>query len=130
MVSERPLSPTLLFDGECRVCSAFARLISWWNFRRRLRVLPFQQEEARRLLLDFTDEEVQRSAHLVLEDGEILSGPHAFPALLDRLPALGSLHQQVGRRFVVRWLVHALYDTGVALRGASRCATPHSASTA
>ncbi|MEE9268270.1 MAG: DCC1-like thiol-disulfide oxidoreductase family protein [Thermoplasmata archaeon] len=130
MISERSRSPTLLFDGECRVCRTFAGFVYLWGRPRGLRVLPFQEKEARSLLVALTDEEVRRSAHLVLEDGEVLSGRRAFPALLDRLPALGALHRRLGNRFIFPRLVRALYDAGVTLRGALRCTTARPDSTA
>ncbi|MEE9163261.1 MAG: DCC1-like thiol-disulfide oxidoreductase family protein [Thermoplasmata archaeon] len=130
MISERSGSPTLLFDGECRVCRTFASLVYLWGRPRGLRVLPFQEKKARHLLFDLTDEEVRRSAHLVLAGGEVLSGPAVFPALLDRLPALGPLHRRLGDRFIFPRLVRALYDAGVALRGALQCPTARPGSTA
>ncbi len=121
--------PTLLFDGECRLCRTFARLVSWWGRSRGLRVLPFQQREGRLLLHDFSEEEVLRSAHLVLRNGAVLSGPAAFPALLDRLPALGPLHRRLGDRFLIPRLIRALYDVALAVRGAVQCAAARPAST-
>lgn len=115
---------TLLFDGECRVCRALATLVAWWDFRHRVRVLPFQEKEARRLLPGWTDAEVEAAAHLVLPEGAVRSGPHAFTALLDRLPVVGLLHRRFGGTETVRWLEHAAYHVGVELRGAARCATP------
>lgn len=130
MSPERWVGSTLVFDGDCRVCSAFARLITWWGSSRDLRVLPFQLPETRDLLLGLTDEQVRGSAHLVLEDGRVLSGLRAFPALLDRLPAIGSVHQRIGHRSASQRLVRALYDAGVALRRSTRCAASHAAPTA
>ncbi len=130
MDAARGDSPTLLFDGECRLCRTFARVVSWWGRSRGLRVLPFQQPAGRLLLHDLSDEEVQRSAHLVLRGGAVLSGPAAFPALLDRLPALGPLHRRLGDRFLIQRLIRALYDAAVTVRGAVRCAAAGPASTA
>ncbi|MFQ6013427.1 MAG: DCC1-like thiol-disulfide oxidoreductase family protein [Thermoplasmata archaeon] len=130
MGRDLPAGPTLLFDGHCRVCRTFAALVSWWGVRRGLRVLPFQREEARRLLPDWTDDEVTGSAHLVLPQGEVLSGPRAFSALLDRLPAIGPLHQRLADRFPFPRIERAVYDVGVALRGAVQCANPGDGSTA
>ncbi len=121
---------TLLFDGECRMCRTFARVVSWWGRSRGLRVLSFQQREGRLLLHDFSEEEVQRSAHLVLRDGSVLSGPAAFPALLDRLPALGPIPRRLGDRFLVPRLTRTLYDVALAVRGAVQCAAARPASTA
>ena len=121
--------PTLLFDGECRICRTFARVVSWWGRSQGLRVLPFQRPDGRLLLHGFSDDEIQRSAHLVLRDGTVLSGPAAFPALLDRLPALGPLHRRLGDRFIVPRITRALYDAALAVRGAAQCATARPAST-
>ncbi len=114
---------TLLFDGECGICRIFARVVSWWGRSRGIRVLPFQHHEGRRLLVGLKDKEVLRSAHLVFAGGEVLSGPAAFPALLDQLPALGALHRRLGNRFLVPRLTRGLYDVAVALRGAVQCAS-------
>lgn len=116
--------PTLLFDGECRLCRTFARLASWWGLSSGLRVLPSQGEEARRMLPEWTDAQVMRSAHLVLPDGRVESDSYAFAALLDRLPVVGPVNRRVGQRFLVARLVRIAYAAAVVVRGALRCAVP------
>ncbi|MEE9593280.1 MAG: DCC1-like thiol-disulfide oxidoreductase family protein [Thermoplasmata archaeon] len=92
-----PEGPTLLYDGLCRLCRTFARLTSWWGLSHGLRVLPFQRGEARRLLPNWTDDQIMRSAHLVHPGGQVVSGPRAFAALLDHLPAIGPIHRRLGK---------------------------------
>lgn len=124
MGQENTATPTLLFDGNCRLCRAFASLVRRWDFRSDLRVLPFHLEEARRFLPGWADERIEKSAHLVLPGGKVLSGPQAFAALLDHLPVVGPLHRRWAHRTTVQWLERTMYTTAVALRGATSCASP------
>lgn len=130
MDGKTPTAPTLLYDGDCRVCTAFATLVFWWDVRRSLRVMPFQEESVRRLLPGWTDGEIEASVHLVFPNGEVLSGPDAFSGLLDLLPAVGVLRRRLGRHRTVTWLEGVVYEAGVALRGTVRCATPQAGSPA
>jgi predicted DCC family thiol-disulfide oxidoreductase YuxK len=112
--------PILVYDGECGVCSAFAGLMLL--LVPRLRILPFQDRTARSTLAGLHQEELERSAHLVLPDGRILSGADAFSALLDLLPLVGRLHRRLSALPVLRGLEGALYSVGVELRERTRCA--------
>ncbi|MFQ5837782.1 MAG: thiol-disulfide oxidoreductase DCC family protein [Thermoplasmata archaeon] len=114
--------PTLLYDGGCGVCAAFARVVAALE-PHRLRTMPFQEEAGRRLLRGWTEEQIERSAHLVLPDGEILSGAAAFAQTLDLLPVLGPLHRRLSGLTPLRRFEEKLYGLGAVLRRRTGCAS-------
>lgn len=91
-----------------------------------MRVAPYQDGGARLLLAGMDDAEVERSAHLVAEDGRVYAGGEAFHQTLRRLAVVGTPYRRVSRRPAVRRLTGRLYDLGVALRDFTECALPNS----
>ncbi len=71
---------TLLFDEDCRICSAFARAARLFDPRGRLRISPIQ--ESGDLLAMISPEARLDAAHIVAPNGRVTSGPEAMPALL------------------------------------------------
>lgn len=130
MVAESATSPdppTLIYDGECRVCSLFAGLVGLADFRRVLRVLPFQSRAARNLLRGWTRDEMARAVHLVMPDSRVFSAGEALHWTLALLPVIGPVQRHFFSSRKLRLLVDALYGAGRAVRGVTRCASPRTA---
>lgn len=79
----RNRSYSLLYDGDCRVCTAFARAVSFLDLRRHLRVRPIQESEA--LLAAIPPTERLSEAHAVSPDGRVSSGAEAMPTVIAAL---------------------------------------------
>lgn len=111
---------TLLFDGECRICSAFARLARRLDARRRLQVRPIQDSEA--LLAPIPPDRRLGAAHMVSPDGRVSSGSDAMPALVAALVAGPRFERRLrGSRASMAALAR-LYGLMVATRSALTCA--------
>lgn len=72
--------PTLIFDGECGLCSRSVELLRRWDRDHRLRYVPFQDESA---VAQFGIElpALAAAMHLVLPDGRVFAGADAVPEL-------------------------------------------------
>ena len=67
----------LLYDGECRICTAFARAVAALDIRGTLRARPLQ--DSRDLLGGMPEEEILGAAHVVAPDGQVTTGAAAMP---------------------------------------------------
>jgi predicted DCC family thiol-disulfide oxidoreductase YuxK len=109
----------VLYDGDCRVCTAGARFLAFIDVHRGIRVRPIQ--DSRDLLRSIPEDAVLDAAHAVSPDGCVTTGADAMPTLVGAL---------VGTPNVERWLrssrssmrgLSLLYETLVALRGRLTC---------
>lgn len=118
-------SYSLLYDGDCRICSAFARAIRSFDVRRTLDVRRIQ--ESRDLLAAIPAAHVLDSAHAVSPDGRVSSGADAMPALLAALVADPAFEERLrGSRRSMAFL-GAVYEVMRTVRGRLACAAPASA---
>lgn len=95
MPAERPLQPTLIYDGECGFCRTAVDRVRRWDREHRLAVLPFQ-DRRRVAALGIPLPALAAAMHLVLPDRRVFAGADAVPEILRLLPG-------GGRRFA-RWL--------------------------
>jgi len=90
MSARRPLSSdaqrVILYDEDCGFCKWTLDKILAWDRDRRLRPLPIQSEEGRRLLAGVPEDERLDSWHLVLASGEVRSAGAAASPLAGLLP--------------------------------------------
>lgn len=77
---------TLIYDGDCRFCRRFVRLLERWDRRGRLRAVPFQSAAELALLPPIARASLEQAMHLVSPDGVVLAGAAAAPAILRLLP--------------------------------------------
>jgi predicted DCC family thiol-disulfide oxidoreductase YuxK len=80
-----PRRAALLYDADCGFCRWSLAQVLAWDRRRRLRPVALQDPEASELLAGMGEEERMASAHLVEDDGRVLSAGAAAPAVLRRL---------------------------------------------
>lgn len=73
----------LLFDGDCRVCSSFARWIDVLDLRGAIRIRPIQ--ESRDLLQAVPPGSLLEAVHAVAPDGRVTTGSDALPLIVSAL---------------------------------------------
>ena len=84
--------PVLLYDGGCRFCRFAARAVAATDRRRRVGLLPLEDDAADALLASLREEDKLASWHLVQPGGRISSRGNAG---VDLLAALG--HERPAR---------------------------------
>lgn len=77
--------PTLIYDGECGVCSQAVARLRRWDREQVLRFVPFQDGAAvARFGIELPA--LAAAMHLILPDGRVSAGADAAPELLRLLP--------------------------------------------
>lgn len=74
----------LLFDGDCRICSALPRWIHALDLARRIRVEPI--DASNDLLSAIPREQLFDAFHMVAPDGRVTTGGDAVPTLIEAFP--------------------------------------------
>lgn len=111
----------LLYDGDCCICSAFARVVTLLSRRRLIHARPIQASRA--LLGGMSEEAALGSAHLASPDGRIRNGPDVLPAIAGVLLACPDLEDRVNASLRARATTHHAYRLLVSLRGSLSCAS-------
>ncbi len=115
----------LLYDGDCRLCSVFARTVRVLDVRRALKVQRIQ--DAGDLLAPIPAERVLDSAHAVSPSGRISSGADAMPAVLAALVADSRFEERLRASRSSMAFLGAVYEVMRTVRGQLACAAPSSA---
>lgn len=84
---------TLLFDGNCRICTSQAELVARYDAVHRIEPLDTNTPEARARFPQVTPAAARRELHVVAPDGTLYRGPEAVRETLLRLPRLRLLGQ-------------------------------------
>lgn len=111
-VALRPARPLLLWDGDCGFCARWAARAKYWGGRR-LDCQPYQQ--LLHELPEILAEDFDRLIHLILPDGQVLTGAAAvyrvaalrWPLrwvnwLYRKLPCFARLSEAIYRRVAAR----------------------------
>ncbi len=80
------MQPVLIYDAECRLCSASKEILSRWDRKGRIRFVPFQDPQAVVLAPDLPREGCLDAMRFVGADGRVQVGVDALRALLPALP--------------------------------------------
>lgn len=118
----------LLYDGDCRICTAFARAVTVLPGTRSIRSRPVQ--ESYQLLGGMSEADALASAHVVSPDGSIRSGPDVLPAIVGALLAQPQLVARVESHAWARATADRVYRILVAFRGRLSCAAGATSSVA
>jgi predicted DCC family thiol-disulfide oxidoreductase YuxK len=111
----------LLYDSECRICTAFARTVRMLDVRRRLRVRSIQASGE--LLAAIPETEWLEGAHAVSPDGRVSTGAAAMPALIAALVAGPELERRLRASRASMAALSRIYGVMTELRGRLTCAT-------
>lgn len=84
----RPDRPTLLYDDGCRFCRAMAEVLFRLSRTKELAFLPWSSEVAEGWLAELEPAVRDRSMHLKLQDGTLLSGNGVLGATLGSVRGL------------------------------------------
>lgn len=109
----------LLYDGDCRICTAVARWVKALDFRRRIRGRPIQR--SRDLLEGLPDDEILEAMHLVSVSGEVMTGGESLPILLGALSGGPPLAAFLRASPMCRATFNGLYALLVEFRGRLVC---------
>jgi len=77
--------PTLIYDGECGICTRSVALLRRWDREHVLQYVPFQ-DGARVERFGIALPALAAAMHLILPDGRVYAGADAAPELLRLLP--------------------------------------------
>jgi predicted DCC family thiol-disulfide oxidoreductase YuxK len=87
---------TMLYDGNCRICTGQAQTVAAYNDDGLIEVLDMNSAEARARFPQITPAMAQRELHLVAPDGSLYRGAEAVRATLLCLPSLRGLGELMG----------------------------------
>ena len=88
LAAQRPDRPTLLYDDGCRFCRAIAEMLCRFARRRELGFLPWSSGIAEAWLAGLAPGVLDRSMHLKLPDGRLVSGNAVLAATLAHVRGL------------------------------------------
>ncbi len=86
--AERPGSDVVIYDGECRICTAQVGRLPWWDCRKRLSYLSLHDPEVARRYPDLKHDDLMREMLIVDRLGGRHWGAEAIRYLSVRLRRL------------------------------------------
>jgi predicted DCC family thiol-disulfide oxidoreductase YuxK len=110
---ERPSADVVIFDGECRICTAQVRRLSRWDRGHRLAYLSLHDPVVADRYPDLTHEMLMRDMYIVDHRGRRHRGAAAVRYLSGRLPLLWWLAPLLHIPFTLplwQWLYRQVAD--------------------
>ena len=86
--SDRPDADVVIYDGNCRMCTAQVRKLAWWDCQGKLSYLSLHDPEAARRYPDLTHEMLMEQMYVVDRQANRYGGAAAFRYLSRRLRRL------------------------------------------
>ncbi len=86
--SERPEADVVIYDGDCRICTAQIRKLAWWDCQGKLSYLSLHDPEVARRFPDLTHEMLMEQMYVVDRRGNRYGGAAAVRYLSRRLRRL------------------------------------------
>ena len=86
--AERPESDVVIYDGECRICTAQVRKLPWWDCQQKLSYLSLHDPEVARRWPDLSHDRMMQEMVIVDHYGNRHWGPEAIRYLTRRLRRL------------------------------------------
>ncbi len=84
----RPLRNTVLYDGECPLCTFQMKLLTWLDWWHRLDLLPLTDPRAAALAPGLTRDQLLEAIHCVTPVGRIYRGARCLRFVGMRLPIM------------------------------------------
>jgi predicted DCC family thiol-disulfide oxidoreductase YuxK len=86
--ADRPAADVVIYDGECKFCTASVRKLQRYDRSGRLAFLSLHDPEVGRRWPDLTHDDLMQYMYVVTPEGRKYRGAEAFKYLSTRLPAL------------------------------------------
>src|SRR3954454_12222547 len=86
--AERPGSDVVIYDGQCRICTAQIRRLPWWDCQGKLSYLSLHDAEVARRWPDLTYDRMMQEMVIIDQCGGRHWGPEAVRYLTTRLRRL------------------------------------------
>jgi predicted DCC family thiol-disulfide oxidoreductase YuxK len=86
--ADRPAADVLIYDGECKFCTASVHKLARWDRRGRLAFVSLHDPEVARRWPELGHDDLMQYVYLCTTDGRKLRGAEAFKYLSTRMPAL------------------------------------------
>ncbi len=86
--AERPYSDVVIYDGDCRICTAQVGKLPWWDCQGKLSYLSLHDAEVQRRWPDLSHERMMQEMVIVDRQGRRHWGPEAIRYLSRRLRRL------------------------------------------
>src|SRR5262245_25622434 len=85
---ENPEADVVIYDGQCKFCTAQVRNLLRWDKNRRLAFLSLHDPAVARCYPDLTYDQLMEQMYVVNKQGNRYAGADAFRYLTMRLPRL------------------------------------------
>ncbi len=109
----------LLYDGDCRICTAVARGVERLDVHGNIHAQPIQ--DSAQLLAAVPPEEMLGAAHAIAPDGRVTSGAEVVPTLAGALLAAPGVEARLRSSRASMRLISRLYGFLVEFRGRLTC---------
>ena len=116
MTSQAP-SYTLVYDGQCRVCSRFVIALEIWDRDKRIHAVKSQTPGVRERFPQIAPKAVDDAVQLIAPDGTVWSGAAALERAMSALPRgrwIAWLFVLPGAERAYRWFARNRYRMGCA----------------
>lgn len=86
--AERPGADVVIYDGQCRICTAQVRKLPWWDCQKKLSYLSLHDPEVARRWPDLSHDRLMQEMVIIDRHGNRHWGPEAIRYLTRRLRRL------------------------------------------
>ncbi len=88
---DRPGTAVVIYDGDCRFCTAQVQRLARWDRRQKLSFLSLHDPAVSELCPDLTHDDLMREMYLLNPDQQRFAGAAAFQRLTRMIPRLWPL---------------------------------------
>ena len=109
----KPETNTVLYDGDCPLCTFQMRVITWLDWFNTVRLIPIADPRAAEIAPDIKREDLQEAIHCIAKSGKIYRGARCVRFIGMRLPLAVPLA-------LVLWIPGVIYLAEIVYRMISR----------
>ncbi len=85
---DRPQADLMIYDGQCRICTASIRGLNRWDWGKRLAFLSLHDPRVRELCPDLSHDDLMREIYLLDPSGRRYGGVRALRIAARKVPVL------------------------------------------